>query len=78
MTPGGRPGGVHLPVAVDERPHGRGFLREAVLDALLRVEEGPEDRHVLPPHPPQGRRHPVHGRPVLPQGLARREGGAGG
>ena len=33
---------------------------QAYLDALLRVEEGPEDGHVLPPHQAEGARHPVH------------------
>lgn len=35
-------------------------LRPPHLHALLRVEEGPQDGHVLPPHPPRRRRHPLH------------------
>ena len=41
--------------------------------ALLRVEEGPQDGHVLLADAPQGRRHRVHGRPGHGGEVARRE-----
>ena len=41
--------------------------------ALLRLEEGPQDGHVLPADAPEGRRHRVHGRPGHGGQVARRE-----
>jgi ribonucleotide reductase alpha subunit len=46
--PGGGPRSLHLPVPILEHPHGRAHHCEAHLNALLRLEEGPQDRHVLP------------------------------
>lgn len=46
-----------MPVPIDERTHGTAVLREAILHALLRVEEGIEDGHVLPSHTTEGRRY---------------------
>lgn len=42
---------LHLPVTEPERLHGRGQLREDDLDALPRLEEGSQDRPVLPENP---------------------------
>merc|ERR1719271_321658 len=51
---------VHLPVPVPEPPHRGPEPGQAHVHALLRLEEGPQDGHVLPPHAAQGRRHRLH------------------
>ena len=60
---GGGPRRVHRPVAVAQHPHRRAEPRQADVDALLRLEARPQDRHVLPAHPAGRRCHQVHRRP---------------
>ena len=55
---GGRPRRLRVPVAVAERLHGESLDGQAVEHAHVRVEEGPEDGHVLPADPPQGQADP--------------------
>jgi len=47
---GCRPRCIHLPVAVAEPVRTGREFREAVVDALLRLESGPQNRYVLPAH----------------------------
>jgi len=78
---GRRPGRLHRPVPVLQRPHGGRQLRQADVPPLLRVEGRPEDGHVLPAHAGGRGRHQVHGRPAGPgqdQGRQGRQGRGGG
>jgi ribonucleoside-diphosphate reductase alpha subunit len=59
---GGRPWHLHRPVAVVQRARRRSDVWQADVDALLRLEEGPQDRHVLLAHARRHRRDPVHRR----------------
>jgi ribonucleotide reductase alpha subunit len=51
---------LHLPEPEPQHLHGERELREAHQHALLQLEGGPEDRHVLPAHQGRHGRHQVH------------------
>ncbi len=58
---GRRPWRLHLPEPEPQHLHGERQLRQAHQHALLQLEGGPEDRHVLPAHQGRHRCHQVHG-----------------
>ena len=60
MAAGARP--LHRPGPEHEHPHAGTQLRQALLHALLRLEKGTQNRHVLPALPRGGQRRPVHQR----------------